>query len=208
MILKKNNLIGIDFDNTLINYDDLITNVVRNYGWFEDVTGRDAVKKKLRTSSLGDEGWQKIQGVIYGPRILDAKISVGADHFLRRCKAEGIEVKIISHKTEFAVNDPTNTNLRDAALNWMSKNNFFTDLGINKINIFFANTIEEKIQFIRKANISIFIDDLEEILDHPKFPIDVEAILYQPNISSMKNETKKYRKYQSFDQIEKFIFNN
>jgi hypothetical protein len=182
--------------------------VVRNYGWFEDVIGRDAVKKKLRMSPLGDEGWQKIQGVIYGPRIMDASISVGADHFLRRCRTEGIEVKIISHKTEFAVNDPTNTNLRDAALNWMSKNNFFTDLGIIKNNIFFANTIKEKIEYIKKTKISIFIDDLIEILDDPNFPSDVEAILYQPTITPVFNKSKNFNKFQTFDQIEKFIFNN
>lgn len=208
MIQKKINAIGIDFDNTLINYDNLISKIVKIYGWFENVEGRDDVKKRLRASPLGDENWQKIQGVIYGPRILEASLSPGVVNFLRRCKIEEIEIKIISHKTELAVNDPTKTNLRLAAINWMSKNNFFDDLGIKKCNVLFANTIEEKIEFIRKANISIFIDDLEEILDNPKFPIDVEAILYQPNISSMTNKSKKYRKYQSFAQIEKFIFNN
>lgn len=172
--------IGLDFDNTLVSYDSLLAKVVKELGWAGGVAGKRAIRDALRTSPVGDLGWQRLQGMIYGHRMSEAEIIPGVSEFLQACVRHGTTVKIISHKTEFAGVDPTHTPLRKAALAWMNDQGFFSRYGIRLENIIFAATKAEKIANIERAAVSVFVDDLEEILGDPAFPGSVHRILFAP----------------------------
>ena len=178
--MKIPEAIGLDFDNTLVSYNSLLAKLVKELGWAGDVTGKRAIRDAVRESSVGDLGWQRLQGMIYGHRMAEAEIIAGVPEFLQACQRHGTTVKIVSHKTEFAGIDATHTPLRKAALTWMNEQGFFACYGIRPENVFFAATKAEKIANIGWAAVSVFVDDLEEILGDPAFPGDVQRILFAP----------------------------
>jgi hypothetical protein len=201
--MKIPQAIGLDFDNTLVSYDRLLARLVKELGWACDLTGKRAIRDAVRASSLGDLGWQRLQGMIYGHRMPEAEITSGVQSFLQACQQSGTTVKIISHKTEFAGVDPTHTPLREAALKWMTDRGFFGRFGISVENVFFTATKAEKIAHIGKVAVSIFIDDLEEILGDPEFPETVERILFSPEGEVPMGP---YRMFRNFDDIRVEIF--
>lgn len=173
--------IGLDFDNTIVSYDQLLAKIASELGWAAGAVGKRAVRDAVRASVHGDVGWQRLQGMIYGPRMAEAEIVPGVEEFLYACKSLEIRVKIVSHKTEYAVVDPTRTRLRQAAWSWMETKGFFSRYGIAPHDVYFAETKAEKIARIGQVKVSAFVDDLEEILIDPEFPPGVRRILFSPD---------------------------
>ena len=95
--------IGIDFDNTIITYDEVFRAAARGQGLIEPGFdgSKQAVRDAIRLLQDGELTWQKLQGQVYGKGIVDAGLCDGVDSFLQRCRAEGAVVFIVSHKTEF-----------------------------------------------------------------------------------------------------------
>jgi hypothetical protein len=178
--MKTPKVIGLDFDNTLVCYNKLLEKLVAELGLAQEVQGKRAIRDAVRASQLGDVGWQRLQGMIYGHRMSEAEIIPGVPEFLQTCQLSGSIVKIVSHKTEFAGIDHTNTPLRKAALDWMSHQGFFGRYGIKPSNVIFASTKAEKIAKISSIGVSVFVDDLEEILGDLAFPDGVQRILFDP----------------------------
>ena len=174
--------IGIDFDNTIITYDEVFRAAARAQGLIEPGFdgSKQAVRDAIRLLPDGELTWQKLQGQVYGKGIVDAGLCNGVDSFLRRCRAEGAVVFIVSHKTEFGHYDPARVNLRTAALDWMTARGFFRPdgYGLAPDNVFFEGTRAEKLARIGTLDCSYFIDDLEEVLDDPGFPAGVQRILF------------------------------
>ena len=174
--------IGIDFDNTLIDYDEVFLTVARERGLIgpELVGGKQTVRAAVRELPDGETQWQRLQGAVYGRGIAGAVMFDGAEEFLRRARAEGHEVLIVSHKTEFGHFDPGSLNLRDAALAWMEQKGFFQvyGIGLASRNVHFSATRAEKLARIGVLGITHFIDDLPEVLDDPGFPAGVVKILF------------------------------
>jgi len=165
-------VIGVDFDNTLVGYDELFERLAAERG-LSTVAGKKAIRDQIRQLPDGDIEWQKLQGIAYGPRLSEAKLIDGVSRFFAVCRKHGIPVHIISHKTEFAGYDNTRTNLRQAALAWMKAH----DLP----EAHFGSTRAEKLALIRKLGCTVFIDDLEETFLEPDFPASVEKILFTPH---------------------------
>jgi hypothetical protein len=65
-------------------------------------------------------------------------------------------------------------------MDWMKSNNFFSEYGLSRKQVFFESTRAEKINRIITQECSHFIDDLEEIFLEREFPEEVEKILYAP----------------------------
>ena len=174
--------IGIDFDNTLIDYDEVFVALARERGLVGHAFrgGKDAVRQVVRALPDGETQWQRLQGEAYGKGILTAVLFDGADLFLRRARAAGHDVLIVSHKTEYGHFDATRTNLRDAALAWMARKGFFDDdgFGVPIANVHFSATRSEKLDRIARLGVTHFIDDLPEVLDDPAFPPGVVKILF------------------------------
>lgn len=174
--------IGIDFDNTIISYDDVFLATARAWGLLRaDFTGsKQAICDFIRLLPDGELSWQKLQGHVYGKGLDHAAMFEGVDAFLRRCRLSNAQVVIVSHKTEFGHHDPERVNLRDAARDWMTKHGFFrgSGYGIARDAVYFEATRQDKLARIRKLGCSHFIDDLEEVLSDPAFPRGVERILF------------------------------
>ena len=86
-------------------------------------------KKKIKDHIIcqpdGKESWMRLQGMVYGKYMSNAKIMEGLPLFLLSCKLRNNIVKIVSHKTEFGHYDPDKIPLRGEAVKWMEYKNFF-----------------------------------------------------------------------------------
>jgi hypothetical protein len=174
--------IGIDLDNTLINYDDVFCTFAKERGLLDSsaATSKAAIREALRAMPEGEIAWQRLQGAVYGKGVRYAVLFEGADRFLQRAREQDCEIFVVSHKTEFGHFDPDRVNLRDAALDWMKGQGFFRNdgYGIPRENILFAATRSDKIAAIGELDVDTFIDDLPEVLDDKGFPPCVTGILF------------------------------
>jgi hypothetical protein len=199
--------IGIDFDNTIIAYDQVFCAAAKLGGLInaDFIGGKQAVRDSIRLLPDGELTWQRLQGQVYGRGISGATLIPGVDAFLRRCRVEECSVSIISHKTEFGHYDPDRVNLRDAARNWMVANGLVeSEFGIPPSSIFFEGTRSEKLARIASLACTHFIDDLEEVLLDPEFPPNVERILFAEREGS--NSAAPYIVCSSWRDIEDRIF--
>jgi hypothetical protein len=180
--------IGIDFDNTLIGYDDVFLAAARERGLLGAAFAgnKQAVRDAIRLLPSGEQSWQQLQGYVYGKGIADAVLLEGVDTFLRRCRAAGHEVFVVSHKTQFGHHDPERVDLRAAALDWMEARGFFAPDGfaIPRENVFFELTRADKLARIAALECAYFIDDLAEVLTDPDFPPGVYRVLFGERGSS------------------------
>ncbi|MCP4396592.1 MAG: hypothetical protein GY801_04700 [bacterium] len=130
----------------------------------------------------GEDEWQKLQALVYGAEIQEAKLIRGVQEFFKLCHYHNINVYIVSHKTEFANRKDIRTNLREAALSWMREKKFFDVDGLHLPleKVYFEATRRGKIERVKQLGCTHFIDDLEEIFHEHSFPKDVIRILYDP----------------------------
>jgi hypothetical protein len=199
--------IGIDFDNTIIAYDRVFCAAAKHGGLLDDgfVGGKQAVRDAIRLLPDGELAWQRLQGQVYGKGIAGATIIPGFEAFLRRCRAEGCSVAIVSHKTEYGHYDPDRINLRQAAREWMTAKGLLDgEFGIPSANVFFEGTRADKLARIAALSCTHFIDDLEEVLADPAFPPKVERILLSDGEQPQPNPP--YIVCASWRDIEERIF--
>lgn len=197
--------IGLDFDNTIICYDEVFAAAARERklvpAGFKG--GKREVRDAVRALPDGERTWQALQGHVYGHAIVRAKPFPGLHEFLRRARAEGAEVVVVSHKTEYGHHDAARVNLREAALDWLEANGFFSgDYGLSRDDIHFAGTRDEKLRRIAAIGPHAFIDDLPEVLDDPKFPLGIQRLLF----SSDAPEGVGCVAYGDWKSLEKAVF--
>jgi hypothetical protein len=173
--------IGVDFDNTIITYDEVFRASAQSCGLLDAkfAGNKQAVRDAVRLLPDGERAWQRLQCEVYGKGIARAVMVDGFGAFLRRCWSENCSIVIVSHKTLYAAMDPDRTDLRQAALKWMDAQNLLEgERAIGRTNVYFENTRAEKIRRIATLGLTHFIDDLEEVLGDPSFPSDVKGILF------------------------------
>ena len=175
-------LIGIDLDNTLICYDHAFRAVAKRSGLLPEAFAGDkaAVKRALLAQRPDGFLWERLQGLVYGRDIEDATLFDGVEKFVAGCRSRRHRLVVVSHKTELAHHDPERTNLRSAALCWMNRRGFFDRdrLGLQRTDVFFEATREDKVRRIAALATDLFIDDLAEVLGHPDMPADCRKILF------------------------------
>jgi len=183
---RGNRRIGIDFDNTIINYQEAFLGAAKACRLLpEDFTGtKQAVRDRIRLLPDGEREWMRLQGYVYGNGIGGAVPFDGVAGFLRRCRKHGDGIFIVSHKTEFGHFDASRINLRQAARDWMKTQGFFRDdaLGLTPESVYFEGTRAEKLDRIAALGCTHFIDDLEEVLCDPEFPPRVKRILFTDGV--------------------------
>jgi hypothetical protein len=198
--------IGIDFDNTIISYDDVFRSVAKQRGLIDpDFSGsKQAVRDAIRLLPDGELAWQRLQGQVYGNGIAGAKMIDGVQTFLRRCRTEGCAIAVVSHKTEFGHFDPNGVNLRTAALDWMASQGLLDrDHGIALSDVHFESTRAEKLRRIAALSLTHFIDDLEEVLSDSDFPPQVERILFA---DASQAAAVSYIRCSTWRDIERKVF--
>jgi hypothetical protein len=179
-------IVGVDFDNTIVDYSDVMHSAAVRQGLISPGVrqSKKDIRDAIRHLPDGEIKWQKLQAIVYGPMMGAASLIDGVRTFFELCKQHKVRAYIVSHKTEFARRDETSTNLREAALAWMSENGFFEadGMGLSRHDVYFESTRREKIERIRRLGCTHFIDDLEETFLEESFPADVEKILYAPHV--------------------------
>ena len=177
-------VIGVDFDNTIVSYDDLMSEVSRERGLLPEgsAAGKKEIRQRVRGLPDGELQWRRLQAVVYGSRMREANLADGADTFFRKCLQHGAKLYVVSHKTRYSEHDPSRTDMRAVALQWMTDHRFFEreGLGLSRTDVFFEGTRRGKIERLKALGCPHFIDDLEETLLDTSFPIAVQKILYAP----------------------------
>jgi len=203
-------IIGVDFDNTIISYDNLFHKIAVELKLIPSTTGKSKkqVRDTLRQLPNGEVEWQRLQALVYGWRINEAELINGVDNFFRVCKEKKIKAYIISHKTQHSNLGETDYDLRKSAMQWMEQNHFFESqgLGLSAEDVYFNGTREEKIESIKKLGCTHYIDDLEETFNEKSFPDDVQKILYAPHGQSSSIPVPDIKVFHSWDAITDYFF--
>ena len=198
------NKIGIDFDNTIVCYDQLFYKIAReeNLVPIKSPVSKIFIREYLR-SQKQDDAFTFLQGEVYGRRILEATPAKGVYLAIKNLLANNFEVSIISHKSKYPYKGPK-YNLHDAAKLWLDKNNFISENSgiLKKENIFFNLTKEKKIEKIHSLGCDYFIDDLPEILK--MIEGKVKKILYSPNCKKINNNYIILRKWSYLNNVINF----
>ena len=112
-------MIGVDFDNTIVRYDDVFGRVALDLGLVPPhaATSKTAVRDHLRAIGQEDR-WTELQGIIYGPRMMDAELFPGVAEFFARCREGCRPVAIVSiRRTPMrSVMSPTGIWMREAPM--------------------------------------------------------------------------------------------
>ena len=176
---KKKNItkVGIDLDNTIVNYDESYIQISKSLKLEVSSPNRETIKDFFQNSSKGDYSWQEFQSILYTSGLEYAQVANGLFEFLNLCNAKKIEIYIISHKTNTTPEKFGGADLRIPAINWLNTHKI-TPLKIRPENIFFCETQLAKIETINHLGVDMFIDDLEEVINHTKLNKNVEGILY------------------------------
>lgn len=176
-------MIGIDFDNTIVCYDEIFGRVAVERGLVPPhvATSKTAIRDHLRSVAQEDR-WTELQGTIYGPRIMDAPPFPGVVDFFAACRAAGIQVAIVSHRTRFPYLGERH-DLHAAARDWLARHGFHDPdrAGLPVDRVFLEETKEAKLARIAALGCTHFVDDLPEVLADPRFPAGVQPILFDPH---------------------------
>ena len=178
-------LIGIDLDNTIINYKKSFLEILKSKNINSKNLNKKEVKKIIEKKSKRE--WTIIQGEIYGKKIFKAEIFKNFNKFLDFAISKNFEIVIISHKTKYPYHGKK-IDLHKISLNWLKKNFFNKKNNIKACDCYFEGTQRKKISRIKKLKISHFVDDLKKVLD--LVPNDVVKILYKQDNFKINKITK------------------
>ena len=109
-------LLGLDFDNTLVRYDNLFHSLAVEKSLIDKSMAADKIRIRNYLREQGrDDDFTLLQGEVYGLRILDANPAEGMLNTLVNLKSMGIPMVLVSHKTRFPYKGPQ-YNLHQAAM--------------------------------------------------------------------------------------------
>lgn len=196
--------IGIDLDNTIICYDNVFFNVAYAKNWIPHDLDKSkvSVKDYLQKCNKNDV-WTELQGLVYGPKLIEAKPYKDVVNFIGKAKNAGHEVIIISHKTNYSMMGKK-YDLIAYAKSWMLENNIVSNNLLNESNVFFAPTRRDKVDLISSECCDIFIDDLIEVFNEPGFPEKCIKYLFSPN-NTIETSSDLYLFHEWNELMSKFF---
>ncbi len=169
----------MDFDNTIVMYDDIFHRYAVKLGLVSAGIAKDKqkIRDAIRLLPDGESKWIKLQGLVYGLHINEAKPAKSVEKFLNACRKEGAKVFIISLKTRYPVLGPK-YDLRKSAKSWLEQRKYPARFGIKRNMIMFESTLHDKLSRVAESGCTHFIDDLPEVLLSPHFPSNVKRIYF------------------------------
>lgn len=182
--------IGIDFDNTIVNYHQSFYQLALAQGFVDQTcpAEKSAVRSHIMEKYGDDQHWQYLQSKVYGENILQAKLFSGFTDALNGLIQKGHQVYIVSHKSEFSHYDAS-VNLRQHALTFLKAHNIIGQHVIDETNVYFLSTLDEKVEKISALQLDVFIDDLDKVLMHRSFPDNTLGIPF----GAQENSCFSYR---------------
>lgn len=199
-------IIGVDLDNTLVGYDEVLYRAARDRGWIPADTPKRKriIRDRVRVLPGGEAEWQRLQAHIYGPGMREAEVIEGVREFLGMCREQGATVYVVSHKTRRAAADSTGGDLRQTALSWMRQQGLMGGgFGLPEGSVYFESSRSEKCERIRALGCTHFIDDLEETFRAPEFPDCVVKMLYAPDAGD--SAQGDWRCFRSWGEIGTYV---
>lgn len=197
--------IGVDFDNTIVCYDELFHRVAVEQGLIPASVpvAKGEVRGYLERYGKGS-AWTELQGYVYGERLQEAAPFPGVLEFFGRYVGAGLPLAIISHKTRHPVIGPP-FDLHRAAHQWLEEHGFHDSgrIGLSRDRVYFELTQREKVERIVRVGCSLFIEDLPEVLTHPELPDGVRRVLFDPHGRHGANE--RLHRTTSWAEIEHWI---
>jgi hypothetical protein len=175
-------LIGLDFDNTIVCYDQAIARLADEMFDLPKELPRTkiAVRNFLRNANR-ELDWTTLQGSLYGPGMAYAEPFEQVAAAINELKDAGYSMCIVSHRSRQPYAGPA-YNLHRAAKEWIEKH--LTKFGlIPNDQAFFNETLKEKLAKIESLGCKFFLDDLPEVLGDPSFPKFCKPILFDPKAS-------------------------
>jgi hypothetical protein len=202
--MAADTVIGIDLDNTLACYDELFHRAACDEMLIDPAlpSSKEVIRNAIRLLPNGENQWTRLQAIVYGPKMPDAKLFDGIATFFQSCLAAKTRVQIVSHKTHFAALDGGSVDLRAAALEWLKVKGFFTDFGLSPSDVYFESTRAEKIARIHALRCTHFIDDLPEVFAEDSFPRETEKLLFAPHgTTSMHLDVQVFNSWRTLDHF-------
>lgn len=173
--------IGIDFDNTIVSYDELFHQLAseRRLVPLDFPVSKTRIRDLLRAEGQ-EEIWTELQGLAYGSEIGRARPFPGVIDFVRAASDQGLSLQIISHKTRHPFVG-AQTDLHTAARDWLEHHELVGSRGVLRSeDVFFELTRDDKLARIAGTGCTTFIDDLPEFLGDEVFPAHVNRVLFDP----------------------------
>ena len=159
-------IFGIDFDNTIVNYDSVFRDFLKKEKKINKTNLNSKISIKnyfLKNNRLKE--WKTIQSKVYSKHIFNATINKEILKLMKFLDSKKINFYIVSHKTLYPYIGKR-INLHKVSRKWLQINIFNKKNNFKQKNkIFFEKTKVKKIAKIKSLKITHFVDDLDEILN-------------------------------------------
>ena len=177
-------IIGLDFDNTIVCYDQAILKLSQSIPGLPSSVSRTKLGLRDYLRSTGRESeWTAFQGTLYGPGMEHAKPFEGAVETMLQMSADGHRLVIISHRSRHPYAG-TPHDLHAAARSWTAQRlqslGLFSSTLDHASAVNFLETRERKIAKISELKCDVFVDDLPEVLNDEHFPSRTIPVLFDP----------------------------
>lgn len=198
--------IGLDFDNTIVCYDEAIALLAERL--FElpphVLRTKRGIRDHLRACGREPE-WTQFQGALYGPGMEGAKPFAEAIETMQKLVSQGHQLMIVSHRTRVPYAGPP-YDLHAAARIWVSQHlqaaGLFLPKGedaTSKSTVSFLETRKAKVAKISELGCRVFVDDLPEVLEESCFPKTTVGILFAP--SGERNRNASHHTISAWHQL-------
>lgn len=169
-------VIGLDLDNTLVDYDAVFAALAAEHGIpaHGGPVAKRLLRDAVRTQPGGEGRWTELQGAAYGPRMETARLFDGVRTAIEGWRRAGHRVVVISHKTRFAALGAPH-DFHEHARRWIQR-----WLGDFELPVFLEPTRWAKLRRIANEGCTVFVDDLLDLLQEPAFPSAVQRVWFAP----------------------------
>jgi hypothetical protein len=176
--------IGVDFDNTIADYDGVFHAAALERGLIaaDLPQQKNAVRDCLNGSGRKD-AFTLLQGYVYGARMDLARPYRGFAEFVAAARGRGHAVYVLSHKTSRPILGPQ-YDMHEAARAFLRRHGLVGDGAIPEACVFFEETKQGKIARAGMLSLDALIDDLLEILLMPGLPSGCRRVLFAPDGAS------------------------
>jgi hypothetical protein len=192
--------IGFDFDNTIVDYDLVFTQIADQLNLEYLDSPKNSIKNYYEVELGQPNSWKKIQFTVYCELISKISPSKKFITLLNWLIDNKHDIFIVSHKTQNIKINNTNLNLREPAKKWIEKNIPI----FKKERIFFESSAAAKVRKIKSLSLDFYVDDLLSILNHRQFPVVTKKILF--NSSELKLNNIYIA--SNWDEVKSYIIDN
>jgi hypothetical protein len=196
--------IGLDFDNTIVCYNQAIALLAEDF--FDLPIEIPRTKLGLRDYLRAEDresDWTAFQGELYGPGMRYAKPFEGAISTMQQLIVKGHELAIVSHRSRHPYAGPQ-YDLHLAAHNWITDHLSPCEIFDEQSkNTYFMETLSGKLKKIADIRCDIFVDDLPAVLDSTEFPGSTLGILFDP--AAIKYENPRINRIGDWPSLFSFL---